>query len=92
MRRQSFRAAMRCETARNPTCRCRCGGKLHGATRSGKWPEEPDPQFFESLPADDPHHVASAAEKKQVRKQARIERVRAETLACGQLGLFDEVS
>lgn len=84
MRAQSFRAATRCETAKGPTCHCRCGGKLHGAKRfvtpgaktlyeifAG---EEPDREFFEALAEDDPHHVRSAEEK---RRRAKIKRAAA---------------
>lgn len=51
MKRQSLRAAQRCETAQHKQCKCRCGGALHGAAR-GK-----DAAFFRELPRDDPHHA-----------------------------------
>lgn len=41
----SYSAAMRCEEAREPVCKCRCGGKLHGAKRGD----------VTALPYDDPH-------------------------------------
>lgn len=46
-------AAGRCENAKTPRCKCRCGGKFHGAARlraSGA-----PPTLFD-LPEDDPHH------------------------------------
>lgn len=49
----SYRAARNCEYARESPCRCRCGGKLHGAKRA-------DPRF---LPANDPHSVVRACKK-----------------------------
>ena len=42
---------MRCETACRPTCKCRCGGKLHGVKRGV------EPEFFQELPKEDPHHA-----------------------------------
>ena len=68
MRALSLRAASRCETAQHSTCRCRCGGALHGKKRAG---EEPERGFFETLAEDDPHHVRSAEEKKLRRKIRR---------------------
>jgi hypothetical protein len=49
-----MKQAQRCETAKTPRCRCRCGGLLHGAAR-GKSAEGDNAEFFESLPDDDPH-------------------------------------
>ena len=51
-------AAARCENATTPRCRCRCGGKLHGAKRviaspKGVW----------ALPKDDPHHPENRDEQ-----------------------------
>jgi hypothetical protein len=45
----SQREADRCENAREPVCKCRCGGAKHGAGRvpSGD---------FSALPMDDPHY------------------------------------
>lgn len=48
MRAQSQRAADRCENAVEHVCKCRCGGKLHGAKRGN----------VRSLPFDDPHSPA----------------------------------
>lgn len=36
--------ALACENAVHPRCKCRCGGKLHGARRN-----------TQQLPEDDPH-------------------------------------
>lgn len=41
----SFNQARSCEEALRPRCRCRCGGKLHGAKRGN----------VDSLPKDDLH-------------------------------------
>lgn len=68
MRALSVRQASRCETALNHKCRCRCGGRFHGARRI-LTPE--DRAMFEQLPEDDPHHIVSVAEQKQ---RARIRR------------------
>jgi hypothetical protein len=70
MRALSQRAASRCETATTKLCRCRCGGKLHGAKRHTEF----DAWFFEGLPADDPHHVLTAEEKRLRAKVARVQR------------------
>ena len=74
MRALSLAQASRCETAKCKTCRCRCGGRMHGAMRNfieeGRQ-SKPEQEFFETLGEDDPHHVRSAAEKKQRRKLRR---------------------
>lgn len=66
MKRLSMRAAQRCETAKNPKCRCRCGGALHGAARGE------DPEFFKGLPTEDPHH----AQPKRVRQKRILKKDR----------------
>ncbi len=33
-RRMTENQAGRCETAKHPRCRCRCGGRLHGISHS----------------------------------------------------------
>lgn len=72
MRALSKRQAARCETAKNKTCRCRCGGALHGSMRNLiEEDREANPEFFEELPEDDPHHVRSKEEKKQRAKMRR---------------------
>jgi hypothetical protein len=64
----SLKQADRCEQAREPVCKCRCGGALHGAKRGdGR-------AFFESLPADDPHYLPNAdvrAKQKSDRQAAK---------------------
>ena len=78
MRALSVPQAARCETALNEKCRCRCGGRFHGARRV----LEPDRELFEALPEKDPHHVPTAEEKKRRRrKSGRLE-------AAGQGRLF----
>jgi hypothetical protein len=64
-----MRQAARCETAFNDKCRCRCGGRFHGARRV----LEPDRAMFEALPEDDPHHVQpKPARKPRVLKRDRV--------------------
>lgn len=72
----TLRQASECENARLPVCRCRCGGKLHGAGRGGATPDTAQ-AFFESLPADDPHRLPTATEL-QAAKTARQEAKRLE--------------
>lgn len=72
----SYAQAARCETAREPVCKCRCGGALHGRGRAA--PDVPTVEYFEGLPAEDPHHLTSAAERaarqKRTRERARLEK------------------
>lgn len=49
----SASAASECENAKHPTCKCRCGGKMHGAAR-GK---------ISGLPVDDPHSPSALCHK-----------------------------
>jgi hypothetical protein len=44
----SRKRAFECENAIEKRCRCRCGGKLHGAKRTG---------LFDRLSPSDPHYV-----------------------------------
>ena len=69
MRALGPKAASRCETAKNKICRCRCGGKLHGALRMLPEKEGREQEFFEALPEEDPHHVRSAEEKRARRRK-----------------------
>ena len=69
MKSLSVRQAARRETARHKTCRCRCGGALHGMARC----IEPTAAFFAALKLDDPHHVDSPDERKVKRKLKREE-------------------
>lgn len=82
MRALSSRQAVRCETAKNKTCHCRCGGQFHGAKRMI---EPEDLAAYEQLPEDDPHHVRSTEERK---KRAKIVRQRAQ--APDQFRLWEE--
>ena len=66
MRALSLRQASRCETAKHKTCKCRCGGALHGVNRAET--EEPEREFFEALHQDDPHHLPTKQEQRQKRK------------------------
>lgn len=54
MRKLTERQARACEEALYPTCKCRCGGVLHGAKRRGY---EQGRDFYENLPDDDPHLI-----------------------------------
>lgn len=47
-RRLSTKAATACENATGGRCRCRCGGRLHGARRT---------RNVQTLPTDDPHYA-----------------------------------
>lgn len=58
----SLKQAQNCENAKEPVCKCRCGGALHGAKRGG---ETPGLDFFEGLPSDDPHRLLSQDEKRE---------------------------
>jgi hypothetical protein len=51
MKALSCRQADRCENAKGPRCRCRCGGACHGIGRIS------DAEGFRDLPEDDPHHI-----------------------------------
>lgn len=81
MRALSLAQASRCETAKNPGCRCRCHGAMHGKKRSGEATDEIDREFFEQLPDDDPHHIRSVEENK---RRARIKRAAAKDRQTGQ--------
>lgn len=79
MRALSLAQASRCETAKHETCKCRCGGKMHGARRM----IEPDDRAaYEQLPADDPHHLPTAAE---IKKRRRMRRAEAKHKQTGQM-------
>ena len=47
------KAASRCENAKTPTCKCRCGGLLHG---KGRTSAAGGPASLFDLPRTDPHH------------------------------------
>jgi hypothetical protein len=59
MKRLSLRQAGRCESAKTPRCKCRCGGLLHGAARGGS------PAFFEGLPNADPHFALPKGQRQK---------------------------
>lgn len=60
----SLRAASECENARTPKCVCRCGGKLHGASRTAD---------VGTLPVTDPHFPAADVDDRE-RETRRIAR------------------
>jgi Ser/Thr protein kinase RdoA (MazF antagonist) len=49
---------MTCETAKTKRCRCRCGGRLHGAGRLSSEAEA------RQLDEQDPHHASDPADAK----------------------------
>jgi len=69
MKSLTEKQAKRCEEAKTPRCRCRCHGRYHGASRQRDIEIERDitqpltREFFEALPADDPHHIPPKKEK-----------------------------
>ena len=89
MKALSQRQALACEMALHRSCRCRCGGKLHGAGRSTAGVLT-DRSFFEALPVDDPHHLRTAKEECARRKLRRADAKEARRLALGQMPLFPE--
>lgn len=70
MRSSSEEHVQACEGATTPPsrCRCRCGGRCHGrrlvAQGAGR-------EAFEQLPADDPHHLQTAAERGEAARAKR---------------------
>lgn len=54
MRALSEAQARKCENAVHPRCKCRCGGKSHGAGRIA--PDAPVAEY-RALPDDDPHKL-----------------------------------
>ena len=80
MKALSLRQAQRCETAKHPTCKCRCGGALHGAFRTkdpGEFPSLAEHRefihFFSELPDEDPHHIDNAQQKKEKTAKRAVE-------------------
>lgn len=63
--------AANCENAREPQCKCRCGGRGHGAKRAPAGRED-DPHFYEELPETDPHHLPNAFERKHLKRQRKL--------------------
>jgi hypothetical protein len=61
----SYRQVSQCENATCGRCRCRCGGALHGAARGD------GDGFYAALAKDDPHYLASKAEKREARNRRR---------------------
>ena len=51
----------RCEHAREPACKCRCGGEKHGAARV------PSGGDYSALPMDDPHYRPAITKKEALR-------------------------
>lgn len=89
MRANSREHVERCETATTPVsqCRCRCSGRCHGrrmvAQGAGR-------EAFEALPAADPHHLQTSAERRAGEKQAR-ERKRLERLSRDRRAHIEDV-
>lgn len=90
MKPLSPRQAERCESAREPVCRCRCGGALHGANRGqGR-------AFLGGLTEADPHYVPT--EERQAELRAEQRRQHAEAMArryaaraSFERGIFDSI-
>jgi hypothetical protein len=79
MKTLTLTQARNCEQAKEPVCKCRCAGRLHGARRGGA---APDRAFFEGLQENDPHALLDAARQEVIRKE-RLEakrRARAELM------------
>jgi hypothetical protein len=69
----SLREAERCENAKEPVCKCRCGGAKHGAARASGL------LGFNGLPEDDPHFIPAKKPKKtRAEIRAEIESMRFE--------------
>lgn len=89
MKANSQEHVERCERATTPAsqCRCRCGGQCHGrrllADGAGR-------EAFEALPADDPHHLQTAVERRAARS-AKRELERIEKLNRGRRTLIEDV-
>lgn len=70
MRAASQEHVTRCEGATTPPsqCACRCGGRCHGrrliAQGAGR-------VSYEALPADDPHHLQTADERRRAAGRKR---------------------
>lgn len=79
----------RCEGATTPPsrCRCRCGGRCHGRRLVAGGARR---EAFEELPADDPHHLQTSAERRAEGKGER-ERKRLERLARERRAHIEDV-
>jgi hypothetical protein len=70
LRPLSASQAANCENAREPHCKCRCGGAGHGSKRAPEGKED-DRTWYEELPETDPHHLPSKAERKHLKRQRK---------------------
>lgn len=79
----------RCENAQEPKCVCRCHGAMHG---KGRIAMDAARSAFEQLPIEDPHHMPTKAEAKQIaklRKTIRVAHARhGRTVTAGTYRLF----
>lgn len=89
MRANNQEHVERCETATTPAtqCRCRCKGLCHGRRLITQGAGR---EAFEALPADDPHHILTAAERSAAAREKR-ERERVEKLARGRRAHIEDV-
>lgn len=62
----SERQAWECETAAHPRCRCRCGGKLHGANRVS------EKALVRELEPGDAHRPEPVSKRALVAKLRRV--------------------
>lgn len=89
MKANSQEHVERCERATTPAsqCRCRCGGQCHGrrlvADGAGR-------EAFESLAAEDPHHLQTAVERRAAAVASRT-RKRMEKLARDRRAFIEDV-
>lgn len=63
--------AANCENAREPVCRCRCDGAGHGKKRAPVGRAD-DRSFYEQLEENDPHHLPSDAERREMKRLRRL--------------------
>ena len=68
MKQLGLKAAQRCENSEHGRCRCRCGGRLHGAKRGL------DEDFFATLDPSDPHRATAPMEKQRRPPKPKPER------------------
>lgn len=89
MRANSQEHVERCEATPTPTSQWRCssGGRCHGrrlvVSGGGR-------EAYEALPADDPHHLQTAADRSAAARE-KLEHERAEQLNRGRRAHIEDV-
>jgi hypothetical protein len=76
----SQREVDRCEQAKEPACKCRCGGKKHGAKRVAAGGD------YSTLPMDDPHYRPPMTKKEAI----KILRHAETHVICSDLYQYDQ--